>query len=88
MPTVAEALPGYEARTWAGVGAPKGTPTAVIARLDREIRAVLAEPAIEARLADLGTVSMPLNAQEFAAFIAAESGKWGKVVKVAGIKAD
>jgi tripartite-type tricarboxylate transporter receptor subunit TctC len=85
VPTVAEALPGYEARTWAGVGAPKGTPTAVIARLGREIRAVLAEPAIEARLADLGTVPMPLNAQEFAAFIAAESQKWGKVVRVANI---
>ena len=56
VPTIAEALPGYEARTWAGVGAPKGTPAAVIARLDREIGAVLAEPTIEARLADLGTV--------------------------------
>jgi len=78
-------LPGYEARTWAGVGAPKGTPAAVIARLDREIRAVLAEPTIEARLADLGTVPMPLNAQEFAAFIAAESEKWGKVVRMANI---
>jgi len=85
VPTIAEALPGYEARTWAGVGAPRGTPAAVIARLAREIRAVLAEPAIEARLADLGTVPMPLNAQEFAAFIAAESEKWGKVVRIANI---
>jgi Tripartite tricarboxylate transporter family receptor len=85
VPTIAEALPGYEARTWAGVGAPKGTPGAVIARLDREIGAVLAEPTIEARLADLGTVLMPLNAQEFAAFIAAESEKWGKVVRIANI---
>jgi tripartite-type tricarboxylate transporter receptor subunit TctC len=71
VPTIAEALPGYEARTWAGVGAPKGTPAAVIERLDRDIGAVLAEPTIEARLADLGTVPMPLNAQEFADFIAA-----------------
>jgi tripartite-type tricarboxylate transporter receptor subunit TctC len=86
VPTIAEGLPGYEARTWAGVGAPKGTPAAVIARLDREIGAVLAEPTIGARLADLGTVLMPLNAQEFAAFIAAESEKWGKVTKFAGIK--
>jgi Tripartite tricarboxylate transporter family receptor len=70
VPTIAETLPGYEARTWAGVGAPKGTPAAVIARLDREIGAVLAEPTIEARLADLGTVPMPLNAKEFAVFIA------------------
>ena len=85
VPTIAEALPGYEARTWAGVGAPKGTPAAVVARLDREIGAVLAERTIEARLADLGTVPMPLNAQEFAAFIAAESEKWGKVVKFAGV---
>jgi len=85
VPTIAEALPGYEARTWAGVGAPKGTPAAVIARLNREIGAVLAKPTIEARLADLGTVPMPLNAQEFAAFIAAESEKWGKVVRIANI---
>jgi tripartite-type tricarboxylate transporter receptor subunit TctC len=85
VPTIAEALPGYEARTWAGVGAPKGTPAAVIARLDRAIGAVLAEPTIEARFADLGTVPMPLNAQEFAAFIAAESEKWGKVVRIANI---
>jgi tripartite-type tricarboxylate transporter receptor subunit TctC len=86
VPTIAETLPGYEARTWAGVGAPRGTPTAVIARLDREIVAVLAEPTIEVRLADLGTVPMPLNAPAFAAFIAAESEKWGKVAKFAGIK--
>ena len=85
VPTIAETLPGYEARTWAGVGVRKGTPAAVIARLDREIRAVLADPTIEARLADLGTVPMPLNAQEFAAFIAAESEKWGKVVRIANI---
>src|SRR5207245_2743261 len=58
---------------------------AVIARLDREIGSVLAEPTIQARLADLGTVPMPLNAQEFAAFIAAESEKWGKVVRIANI---
>jgi tripartite-type tricarboxylate transporter receptor subunit TctC len=85
VPTIAETLPGYEARTWAGVGAPKGTPAAVIARLDREIGAVLAEPMIEARLADLGTVPMPLNAKEFAIFIATESEKWGKVVRIANI---
>lgn len=85
VPTIAETLPGYEARTWAGVGAPKATPAAVIARLDREIGAVLAEPTLEARLADLGTVPMPLNAREFATFVAAESAKWGKVVRIANI---
>jgi tripartite-type tricarboxylate transporter receptor subunit TctC len=85
VPTIAETLPGYEARTWAGVGAPKGTPAAVIAHLDREIAAVLVQPTIEAWLADLGTMPIPLNAQEFAAFIAAESEKWGKVVRIAKI---
>ena len=65
---------------------PADRPAAVIARLDREIGAVFAERTIEARLADLGTVPMPLNAQEFADFIAAESEKWGKVAKFAGIK--
>jgi tripartite-type tricarboxylate transporter receptor subunit TctC len=85
VPTIAEALPGYEARTWAGVGAPKGTPATVIARLDSEIGAVLAEPTIQDRLAHLGTVPMPLNAQQFGDFISAESEKWGKVVRIANI---
>src|SRR5262245_89231 len=88
VPTIAETVPGYEARTWAGVGVPKGTPAEVIARLERDISEGLANPAITARLADIGTLPIVLTAAEFDAFIAAESDKWAKVVKFAGIKAE
>jgi tripartite-type tricarboxylate transporter receptor subunit TctC len=65
---------------------PKGTPADIVARLDREIRAGLAEPAIKSRLAEVGTVPMILTASEFGAFVAAESEKWAKVVKFANIR--
>ena len=83
---VAETLPGYEASTWAGMGAPRGTPTEIIERLNREVTAGLAQPDIKARLADVGTVPMVLSPAEFRAYIAAEAAKWDKVVKIAGIK--
>jgi tripartite-type tricarboxylate transporter receptor subunit TctC len=86
VPSIAETLPGYEARTWAGVGVPKGTPPEIIARLNREINAGLANPTITARLAEVGTIPMIFTAAEFGAHIAAESDKWAKVVKFAGIK--
>ena len=65
---------------------PKGTPTEIIARLNHEINAGLANPAIKSRLAEVGTIPMIFTATEFGAYIAAESEKWAKVVKVAGIK--
>jgi tripartite-type tricarboxylate transporter receptor subunit TctC len=83
---VAETVVGYEASTWAGIGAPRGTPPEIIERLGREVNAGLAQPDIRARLADVGTVPMVLSAAEFRAYIAAEAAKWDKVVKVAGIK--
>ena len=79
-------MPGYEARTWAGVGVPNGTPTDIILRLNREINDGLANPTIRARLADIGTIPMVFTPEEFGAFIAAETEKWGKVVRSAGIK--
>jgi tripartite-type tricarboxylate transporter receptor subunit TctC len=88
VPTIGETVPGYEARTWAGVGVPRGTPPEIIARLNREIGDGLAEPAIKTRLAEIGTIPMVLGAAEFRAYIAAESEKWGKVVKFASIKVD
>ena len=88
VPTIAETLPGYEARTWAGVGVPRGTPPDIIARLDRDISAGLANPTITARLGEVGTIPMILTATEFGAYIAAESEKWAQVVKFAGIKAE
>jgi tripartite-type tricarboxylate transporter receptor subunit TctC len=86
VPTIAETVPGYEARTWAGAGVPKGTPTEIIARLNHEINAGLANPTIKARLAEVGTIPMILTPTEFSAYIALESEKWAKVVKFAGIK--
>jgi len=86
VPTVAETVPGYEARTWAGVGVPKGTPTEIIARLNHEINAGLANPTIKSRLAEIGTIPMIFTSVEFGAYVAAESEKWAKVVKFAGIK--
>jgi len=86
VPSIAETLPGYEARTWAGVGVPTGTPPEIIARLNREINAALADPTIKTRLAEIGTLPLVFTAAEFGAYIAAESEKWAKVVKFAGIK--
>jgi tripartite-type tricarboxylate transporter receptor subunit TctC len=86
VPSIAETLPGYEARTWAGIGVPSGTPPDIIARLSREINAGLADPTIKARLAEVGTVPMIFTPAEFGAYIAAESEKWAKVVKFAGVK--
>jgi tripartite-type tricarboxylate transporter receptor subunit TctC len=86
VPTIAETVPGYEARTWAGVGVPKGTPTEIITRLNHDINAGLANPTIKARLAEVGTIPMIFTPTEFGAYIAAESEKWAKVVKFAGVK--
>jgi tripartite-type tricarboxylate transporter receptor subunit TctC len=86
VPTIAETVPGYEAGTWAGGGVPKGTPPEIIARLNSEINAGLAQPAIRARLIEVGTVPMILTAAEFGAYVSAEAEKWAKVVRAAGIK--
>jgi tripartite-type tricarboxylate transporter receptor subunit TctC len=86
IPTVAEFVPGYEASTWYGVGAPKGTPAEIVDKLNREFNAGLADPKIKARLADLGGVPMPMTPADFGKFIAKETEKWAKVVKFAGLK--
>jgi tripartite-type tricarboxylate transporter receptor subunit TctC len=86
VPSIAETLSGYEASAWGGVAAPKGTPSEIIARLNRDINAGLANAATKARLAEIGTIPMLFSAAEFGAFVAAESEKWARVVKFAGIK--
>jgi tripartite-type tricarboxylate transporter receptor subunit TctC len=86
IPTVAEFVPGYEASAWNGVGAPKNTPAEIIDKLNNEINAALAEPAIQMRLAELGSVPMPMAPAEFSKFIAVETEKWAKVFKLASIK--
>jgi tripartite-type tricarboxylate transporter receptor subunit TctC len=87
-PTMGQFVPGYEASAWQGVGAPKNTPAGIIDMLNKEINACLVDPKMGARLADIGALSMPMTPAEFGRFIAAETEKWGKVVKSAGIKPD
>jgi tripartite-type tricarboxylate transporter receptor subunit TctC len=88
VPAVAEFVPGFEASSWYGVGAPRNTSAEVIENLNKEINVALADPKIKARLADLGGMPMPMTPAEFGKFIADETEKWAKVVEFAGIKAE
>src|SRR6202790_2888117 len=88
VPTVAETVPGYEASALFGMGAPKKTPPEIIAKLNREINAVLAEPAIKQRLIELGGEPLIGSPDAFGALIAAETEKWEKVVKFSGAKVE
>jgi tripartite-type tricarboxylate transporter receptor subunit TctC len=88
VPTIAETVPGYEASGIGGVGAPRGTPTAIIDKLNREINAILADPKMVARLADLGATPLTGSPADFAKLLAVEMEKWGKVVKFSGAKPD
>ena len=86
IPILGDFVPGYEASGWLGFGVPKDTPAAIIGMLNREVNAALAEPAIKARIADLGGVVLPGSPADFGKLIAEETEKWGKVVKLVGIK--
>jgi tripartite-type tricarboxylate transporter receptor subunit TctC len=86
VPTVDEFVPGYEAGSWYGVGAPKGTSTKIIEKLNKEIDAVVAEPNVKARLVGLGLQPMSLTPAEFGKFIADQTDKWAKVIRAANIK--
>ena len=88
VPAMSEILPGYEASSVFGLGAPKNTPPEIIEKLNREINAALADPKMKARLADLGGTALPGSPAEFSKLIVEETEKWAKVVKFAGIKAD
>jgi tripartite-type tricarboxylate transporter receptor subunit TctC len=86
IPTVIEFVPGYEASTWFGVGAPKGTPAGIIEKLNNDINAGLADPKTRERLTDEGGTVLPGSPAELAKLIADETEKWAKVVKFAGLK--
>jgi tripartite-type tricarboxylate transporter receptor subunit TctC len=81
-------LVGYEASFWAAFGAPKNTPAEIVARLNKEINAALADPATKARLADLGGTVLSGSPADFGKLVADETEKWGKVVKYANMKPD
>jgi len=87
VPTVADSLPGYEATAWAGIGAPTGTPAAIIDRLNGETNAALADAKFKSQLAGLGAMEMAGSPADFGKFIASEIDKWAKVIKFAKIKA-
>ena len=84
VPTVGEFVPGYEASAFSGIDAPKATPPEIIERLNKEINAILAEPEMKARLADLGGTVLPGSPADFGKLIADETEKWAKVIR-AGI---
>jgi len=86
VPTVDEFIPGYEASAWYGIGAPRGTSTEIIDRLNSAINACLADPTLKTRLAEVGGIPFLSSPTDFGHFIAAETEKWAKVIKSAGIK--
>jgi tripartite-type tricarboxylate transporter receptor subunit TctC len=86
VPTVAETVPGFEVEGGIGIGAPRDTPADIIDYLNGKIDAALADPAIKARLADLGFVPTPMSPADYGNYIAAETDKWGRVIRAANIK--
>jgi len=88
VPTVAETVPGYEATAWFGMGAPKGTPRAVIDKLNAEINRALADPKMKEKLAELGGRPIPGTPEDFGKVMAEETARWEKVVKASGAKVE
>jgi tripartite-type tricarboxylate transporter receptor subunit TctC len=86
LPTVGDVLGGYEASQWYALGAPTGTPSEIIATLNKEVLAAQADPKLKARLADLGGEPMPMTPAEFGKFIVDDTERWAKVVKFSGAK--
>ncbi len=88
VPAMAEFLPKYQASQWIGIGAPKNTPAAVVNRLNAEVNAALADPAMKAKVTALGGMVLPGSPGEFGRFVADETVKWAKVVKFSGARAN
>jgi tripartite-type tricarboxylate transporter receptor subunit TctC len=88
LPTVGDFVPGYEASFWFGVGAPRNTPSEIIDKLNKEINAGLADPKMQARLADFGGTPLVLSPADFGRLIADDTEKWGNVIRALNIKAE
>ncbi len=86
VPTVADTIAGFEVKPWTGVGVPRGTPAAIIERLNREINAGLADPGLKARLAEVGGTPIVYTSEEMRAIIVRDTAKWARVIREAGIK--
>jgi tripartite-type tricarboxylate transporter receptor subunit TctC len=88
VPTVAEFVPGYEASAVYGMGAPKATPPQIVDTLNHAVNAILGDPKVEARLANLGGTALPVSPAEYAKILAETTEKWAKVIKAANLKVD
>lgn len=88
VPSISDTVKGFETSAFAGLGAPQGTPADIVERLNAEVNKSLADPAVKARIADLGGTPLSLSSAAFAKFLADETDKWGKVVKFSGAKPD
>jgi len=88
IPTVSEFLPSFEASAWIALGAPKNIPAAIVETLNREINAALADPKLQARVAELGATVLKGSPADFSKLIVDETEKWSKVIKFAGIKVE
>jgi tripartite-type tricarboxylate transporter receptor subunit TctC len=88
VPTVGEFVPGYEASGWYGIAAPKNTPAEIVARLNSEVNAALADPRVKASFADVGAAVLPGSPADFGKLLADDTEKWGKVIRAANIKVE
>jgi tripartite-type tricarboxylate transporter receptor subunit TctC len=88
VPALKEFLPGFDASSWYGIGAPKSTPVEIVTRLNTEINAAVNEPKLKARLQDLGGMVITGSPSDFGKLIADETDKWAKVIKFSGVKAE
>ena len=88
VPALSEFVPGYEATSWLGLGAPKDISVAIVEKLNREINTGLADPALKARIDALGYSALANSPTEIASFVAEDTEKWSKVIRTAGIKAN
>jgi tripartite-type tricarboxylate transporter receptor subunit TctC len=88
IPTVGDFVPGYEASTWYGIGAPKNTASEIVEKLNKQINIALSDPKMKARLADLGGSVLPGSSADFGKFVADDTEKWGKVIRTAHIRAE
>jgi len=88
VPPIGDFVPGYEASGWDGIGGPANTPPNIVAMLNKEVNAALADPTFKARLVDLGADSFASSPAELGKFIVEYTEKWGKVIRAANIKAE
>jgi tripartite-type tricarboxylate transporter receptor subunit TctC len=85
VPTIGESVPGFEISTWQGIGAPKNTPVEIVAALNREINAGLADPKVKARILELGGEPTPISTADFEKRVVDETARWAKVIRDAKI---